>query len=313
MTTDSCDLELLVAKIQQQLAPKAEVLHNVRLDGRLSKTKRQIDVLVRESIGQYEIQIIIDCKDYNKPVDVKGVEEFDGLLRDVGAHKGVLVCPKGFTDAAKTRAEGLQIDLYSPVDTDVHKWQARVTIPALCDFRSAAMSFCVAGSAPVPFKLADDFYASLMVFDKEGNTLGIALNKALQKWNDGDFPTDVGQHRYVSIFDTRTVYVDNGYEPPLRVRMPIDLTVSLFVTRQLYFGQLPVPRMSGFLDQLSGKVITNAFTVGLLDPDEVERDWLKINARETRQFSLLSYFQVWSDGLMNDALEVCRWEAMACS
>ena len=94
MATDSHELEILVAKIQKQLAPKAEVLHDVRLDGRLSGTKRQIDVLVRENIGQYEIKIIIDCKDYNTPVDVKGVEEFDGLLRDVGAQKGVLVCPK---------------------------------------------------------------------------------------------------------------------------------------------------------------------------------------------------------------------------
>lgn len=47
---------------------------------------------------------------------MKGVEEFEGLLRDVGAQKGVLVCPKGFTDTAKKRAEGLQIDLYSPVE-----------------------------------------------------------------------------------------------------------------------------------------------------------------------------------------------------
>jgi hypothetical protein len=40
-----------------------------------------------------------------------------------------------------------------------------------------------------------------------------------------------------------------------------------------------VPRVSGFLDPLSGKAIANAFTVGLLDPDEVERNWLKINAK----------------------------------
>ena len=140
MTKASTDLEILVAKIQKQLAPKAEVLHNVMLKGRSSKINRQVDVLVREKIGQYEINIIIDCKDYAEPVDVKGVEEFDGLLRDVGAQKGVLVCPKGFTSTAKTRAEDLQIDLYSPIDTDPHKWQARVTIPALCDFRSAMMS-----------------------------------------------------------------------------------------------------------------------------------------------------------------------------
>jgi hypothetical protein len=40
---------------------------------------------------------------------------------------------------------------------------------------------------------------------------------------------------------------------------------------------LPVPRISGFKDELSGKIITNAFSIGLLDPTEVERDWLKIN------------------------------------
>ena len=63
MARDSVELELLVQKIQKQLAPKSEVLHNIKLMGRRSKTKRQIDVLVREQVGQYEINIIIDCKD----------------------------------------------------------------------------------------------------------------------------------------------------------------------------------------------------------------------------------------------------------
>ena len=152
MIKASRELELLVARIQQQLAPKAEVLHDVKLDGRQSKRKRQIDVLVREQVGQYDIKIIIDCKDHKTPVDVKAVEEFYGLLDDVGAQKGVLVCPKGFTTTAKTRAEGLQIDLYSPVDTDAHKWSVKVTIPATCEFRNVRMSFKFSCSAPVPFR-----------------------------------------------------------------------------------------------------------------------------------------------------------------
>jgi len=273
-TLDYRKLEILVTKIQKQLAPKAEVLHNVRLDGRESGTKRQVDVLVKENVGQYEIKIIIDCKDYKTPVDVKGVEEFDGLLRDVGAQKGVLVCPKGFSDAAKKRAAGLQIDLYSPVDTDVHKWQARVTIPALCDFRSAAMSFGFSMSAPYPFRVPNDFYSSAMIYDGKGRELGTMLDAAMTKWNDGIFPTEPGEHKKLNVFETRTVYMDNGYDPPIRI--PVDLTVSLLVERQLYYGQLPVPQVSGFLDQLSGKVITNAFTVGMLDPDEVEKTWLKV-------------------------------------
>jgi hypothetical protein len=68
------------------LAPDAEVLHDVKLDGRFSNTKRQIDVLVRQRVGQYEMLIVIDCKDYARPLDVKAVEEFHGLCDDVGAH-----------------------------------------------------------------------------------------------------------------------------------------------------------------------------------------------------------------------------------
>jgi hypothetical protein len=278
MTKSSREPEILVAKIQKQLAPKAEVLHNVMLDGRNSETKRQIDVLVRERVGQYEIKIIIDCKDLNKPVDVKGVEEFYGLQCDVGAQKGVLVCPKGFTAAAKTPAAKIQIDLYSPFDTDAHKWQVRATIPAICDFRSAAMSFGFSSTAPVPFRLFDNFYSSNMIYDGKGNALGTALSNALKKWNDGQYPTEPGAHEHLNVFETMTVLMDNGYDPPLQMRVPADISVSLIVRLQLYFGQLPVPRVSGFKDEFSGKVITNAFQIGLLDADEVERDWLKINA-----------------------------------
>jgi hypothetical protein len=131
-------------------------------------------------------------------------------------------------------------------------------------------------SAPFPLRLMNDFYSSAMIFDSKGNQLGTVLDSAMAKWNDGQYPCETGEHRELNVFETRTVFMDNGYEPPLRVRVPVDLTVSLFVQRQLYYGPLPVPHISGFLDQLSGKVITNAFTVGLLDPNEVEQTWQKV-------------------------------------
>ncbi len=276
MTKASRDLEILVARIQKQLAPDSEVLHDVNLYGRQSKRKRQIDVLVRQKIGQYEIQIVIDCKDYARPVDVKGVEEFYGLLSDVGAQKGVLVCPKGFSEAAKTRAEGLQIDLYSPIDTDPHKWQAKPVIPALCDFRTAAMSFGLSMSAPYPFTMPNDFFAKDIVYDKEKNELGNMLDKAMDKWNTGRFPSEPGEHRRLPVFDTLEVLTDNGHG----MTVPVDMYVSLRVERQIYFGQFPITQISGFKDELSGGIITNAFTVGILDPDEVDRNWKKINTEE---------------------------------
>jgi hypothetical protein len=280
MATTSRELEQLVAKIQRQLAPKAEVLHDVRLMGRHTGEKRQIDVLVREQIGQYEIRIIIDCKDYKHPVDVKGVEEFWGLLDDVGAQKGVLVCPRGFTSTAKTRAEKLQIDLYSPVDTDSHKWQARATIPALCDFRGALISFGLSGSEPVPFRMPMDFFAKNEIYGPNEARLGTPLAVAVRRWNNGDFPTEPGLHERVKIFGDIETRTDNGYEPPRNYRVKVDLYASLNVYQELYYGQLPVPRISGFKDELTDKVITNAFEVGLISFEEVEKDWTKIKKIE---------------------------------
>jgi hypothetical protein len=273
MAADSRELEILVAKIQAQLAPGAEVIHDAKLPGRKSQRTRQIDVLVRQKIGQYEMLIVLDCKDYARPVDVKGVEEFHGLLDDVGANKGALVCPRGFTEAAKTRASGLQVDLYSPVDTDPHKWQVRVTIPVICDFRSAAISFSFSCSAPLPFRMPGDYFSSVDGYSLDGEkNLGTPVAAVVEKWNNGVYPDEPGQHADLPVFDAPEVMTDNGYGQ----KAPVTLTVSTFVERQLYFGQLPIKKISGFKDELSGKVITNAFTLGIFDPNDVMDNWQPI-------------------------------------
>jgi hypothetical protein len=63
MARNSRELEILILKIQKQLSPDAEVIHDVRLPGRQSRRNRQIDVLVRQKIGQYQMLIVLDCKD----------------------------------------------------------------------------------------------------------------------------------------------------------------------------------------------------------------------------------------------------------
>jgi len=292
MDKPAVELEKLVQRIQQQLAPQADVVHNVYLAGRLTGTNRQIDVLVREKIGQYDILIVIDCKNHRQPIDVKGVEEFSGLLDDVGAQKGVLVCPSGFTKTAKIRAEGLQIDLYSPFDTEPHKWRVNATIPSICDFRSAAMSFGISMSAPLPCTIPQNFFDKCVAFDSNKNRLGTALEVAARRWNRGELPRNVGEHRDIPVFDAPQTLIDNGYGQ----MVPVEIRVSLSVTKQLYYGQLPVPKISGFKDELSGSVITNAFEVGLLDPEVIERDWKAIadeSEAEVRPVITLSGVVCW--------------------
>src|SRR5690242_18020929 len=92
--------EELVAKVQTDLAPNASVRLNQKILGRISKRKRQIDVLVQQSIGNYHVNIVIECKDFKKPLTVKQVEATIGLMQDVGANVGVIVAANGFTKSA---------------------------------------------------------------------------------------------------------------------------------------------------------------------------------------------------------------------
>jgi len=269
------ELEILVANIQQHLAPNAVVTHNVLLDGRKSKTKRQIDVLVEQTIGQYLMRIVIDSKDHSVPIDVTGVEQFSMLVDDVGAHKGVLVAPRGFTKSAKTRAAELQIELYSPIDTDPHKWQVEVTAPFLLDYRSAKYSFTVTTVHPGPFALREDFPLSATVSDANGDELGTPLRIASDMWLDGHFSSEPGEYRDLQLFD-RQVYIDDGHGG----KAAIGLTLNLMVEQELYFGQLPITDVKGFKDETTGEVITRGFTTGFVDPIEMRKSWKKIQRRD---------------------------------
>ena len=198
---------------------------------------------------------------------MKGVEEFYGLVDDVAGQKGVLVCPQGFTEAAKRRASDFLIDLYSPVDTGLHKWKASPYIPALCDFRDAGIGFRLRCSAPYPFRTAMDFFDTLVAHDTQGKALGTPLATAMDLWNNGNFPSDPGEHRYLPIYPTAEVLVDNGYGR----QIPVTLTANLVVRQKLFFGLLPITDISGFKDEIGGGIITNAFTVGMLDPEVVTK------------------------------------------
>ena len=269
------DLEILVANIQRHLAPNANVQHNVMLDGRKSRAKRQIDVLVEQMVGQYLMRIVIDSKDYSNPVDLPGVEAFANLVDDVGAHKGVLVSPSGFTGAAKTRAAGLQIELFSPFDTDPHKWQVKATAPFLLDYRSAAYAFTVTGAISGPFALSEDFPTTAHIFDVDGNNLGTPISIASDKWLDGQYEFEPGDYRDIELF-AGPVMIDNGYGG----RTSINLTMNLRVTQELYFGQLPISDVSGFRNEATGHVITRGFTTGMVDPIEMRKTWMRINDRD---------------------------------
>ncbi|MCF8467272.1 MAG: restriction endonuclease [Sneathiella sp.] len=106
------------------------VIPNASLVGVISGIKRQIDILVdarwEEGLSR---RIIYDAKLRKRKLDVTDVEAFEGLMRDVGATRGVLVCAAGWSQAAEARAEEL-IDI------------RLLPVEELDEFEHAAMESC---------------------------------------------------------------------------------------------------------------------------------------------------------------------------
>lgn len=91
--------------------PDCDPLWNVHLPGTLSGTQRQIDILIKSTLYGQPFTTVIDAKMYNKPIDVKSVEEFLGLLKDVGANRGLMVTTQGYSKAAIERSHRDDADI----------------------------------------------------------------------------------------------------------------------------------------------------------------------------------------------------------
>lgn len=104
--------ERIVAAIEADKALlDVSVTRNVKLMGRYSNTLRQIDVLLDARWDESHVRrIIVDAKRRNRPLNVKEVEAFLGMVDDCGADYGILYSPKGYSEAAQNRArEKLQL------------------------------------------------------------------------------------------------------------------------------------------------------------------------------------------------------------
>jgi hypothetical protein len=93
-----------VAELVASLDSNSEVIHNKRVEARLSKAVRQVDVWVRGKIIGQEIIIAVECKFVSRRLTIGTVDEFVGKLLDLGADRGVLYSASGMTPNAVWRA-----------------------------------------------------------------------------------------------------------------------------------------------------------------------------------------------------------------
>ena len=267
--------EKLVASIQKTLAPKAKIIHDDKVRGKISNTLRQIDISIRQNVGQYSLFVAIECKDYKDPVDINTVEEFKSKLKDISANKGAIVSASGFTKAAKNIAIDAGIDLYRLVDTDKHDGQAYVSMPILCDFRKLKnYRYLYKSSTKGPFEIDTFDPKELLIYKEDGSLIDIALNMLFNNWNKGLVPREPGIHENIKLTDFPIFVKTKGN------LYPIGIFVDIKVEKNLYFGQLPIVEIKGFRDEKTGEVITNRLRTDWLDTVAIEKNWQKIGSKE---------------------------------
>ncbi len=88
-----------------------DVTHDKRVIGRRSEVERQVDIWLSGMFGGHELTVAVECRNHAKPLGIKDVEAFYGFLDDVGANKGVLISSSDFTNGAKKRADGSNVNL----------------------------------------------------------------------------------------------------------------------------------------------------------------------------------------------------------
>ncbi len=265
--------EKLAYEIQKGLAQNATVTLNDSIPGVDSKTNRQIDISIRESIGQYSIIVVIDCKDYKEPVDVKDIEEFAGLVRDVRANKGAMISSNGFTPAAVNIARAHGMDVFRLVDTDGVDWGTYVSIPVLLE-RTYIKGFSmeVIGFGAVVLPAATEDLVNLELCTEDGRNLGSTKHVVQSRWDKQEIPHTPGT---CEILIGKNLSIQFAGRPS-----KVDVSAVLNIATEYYFGPLPI-HTKGLHDVKDGGLITKTLQTGNIEPGKIERGlvpgWAKID------------------------------------
>lgn len=142
-TMDWKEYEIYITRHFQRLFPEASITHDVHRYGLISKTKRQIDILIEQELAGFNLSIIIDCKYFSKKINIKHVETFLSFLLDLKVSKGIMITNHGYSKAAYNRAnyDTQDVELQIMNFEDLEKYQGFIGIPF-------SGSHCAVVSAP---------------------------------------------------------------------------------------------------------------------------------------------------------------------
>jgi len=123
------EYELLIEQMYRKLEPNAKVTFDDYIYDSRAQIDRQIDVSIRYKFAGVDHLIIIQAKDHKRKADIAVVDQFQKVIEDTNANKGILICASGFTKSAINKAISYGIECLSVHSALNKKWETLVKIP----------------------------------------------------------------------------------------------------------------------------------------------------------------------------------------
>ena len=271
--------EELAADIQSKLSPESTVIHNDKIRGNITGTIRQIDISIRTKVGQFEMLIIIDCKDYKKPVDVKSIGVVMELAEDVGANKTSIIAANGFTSSAKSRSKAAGIDLLTLIDSGEHDWQQFVSIPAIVEFthlKSYQFQFSmtgVCGEIEYP-----ENEREFQIYNEKNENIG-SLGEIFDAFWDNYLDWESCEpDQGLQLLDENTYFKTTvGFSK-------VDIKAFLTLEEVICAGSIPLSKASGFKDEIRGHFTSIGFTTESFNPHDIYDTWERYSSADEVPF-----------------------------
>lgn len=115
MKKNGKNLERLVRIVEEiyKTDSNTQIYSNYQVEN-ISKNKREIDILIKSNVNNFEITIAIECKEYKSKISVDKIEAFNSkCLRIPEINKKIFVSENGFQKDAIDCAKSFGIELYT--------------------------------------------------------------------------------------------------------------------------------------------------------------------------------------------------------
>jgi hypothetical protein len=262
------------AEIVQKHNPQARVYQGIRVVGKLTNLKREIDVQLVDP-SQYD-NIVFECKDHKAKVDIELVEALVTKLLDLDTKKSAIVSNSGFTSGAYKAAEAHGIDLLSIVDTGDEKIRTKVFAPQITEDIYVSKASLSLKDIRERSSLNPNL-SGILIKTATGN---ISWDKVLaEHWNEVHMQNDPKPGEYFIRIEDGTIIDLSGKEITVG-----EILICYFAEMRYYLRNVELIDTQGIYDVVRQTYQTNSLTGEVIRVKDLDnpRVWKVIDEKTAK-------------------------------